>query len=50
MAPVSFKIQDDPPRHEGWLRKKGKRLGFWTKRFCVLDWEETHRGWVSLTR
>ena len=47
MAPVSFKIQDDPPRHEGWLRKKGKRLGFWTKRFCVLDWEETHRPGAS---
>ena len=35
-----FKIQDDAPRTAGWLRKKGKRLKMWTRRWCVIDWEE----------
>ena len=40
MPPVVFKVQEDAPRMQGWLKKKGKRLKMWTKRWCVLDWDE----------
>uniref|UniRef100_A0A7S4L041 Protein kinase domain-containing protein n=1 Tax=Guillardia theta TaxID=55529 RepID=A0A7S4L041_GUITH len=35
-----FKIQNDPPSREGWLRKKGRRLKMWTRRWCKIGWDE----------
>jgi len=40
MPQITFKIQEDAPRKDAWLRKKGKRLKMWTRRWCVIDWDE----------
>jgi len=40
MPQITFKIQEDAPRKDAWLRKRGKRLKMWTRRWCVIDWDE----------